>query len=162
MELRLLKLIVYFHLVAGGEAVGFIGYAYHSHEFMEHFVGHAFVAGGHGVRGDAVWTLIRDAHSDVDQFLAQRIESAGSHDLFQGLPRALESGGIVGQSFPEIVDEIRLARRANIIVHGANFERRVRIFNHALGAHGVSSEVSPDVWLLAVRESGGPGFNTGA
>jgi hypothetical protein len=36
-------------LVAGRQAVGFIGHAHDGHEFVEHFAGHAFALGRSGV-----------------------------------------------------------------------------------------------------------------
>src|SRR5579863_6640263 len=69
------------NLVAGREAVGFIGHAHDGHEFVKHFPGHALALRGSGMGSDAVRALVRGADRDIDQLLGQRVERAGRHNL---------------------------------------------------------------------------------
>ncbi len=81
------------------------------------------------MRRDAVRALVRYADRDVEKLLGKRVERSRGHDLLDGLPGALERRGIVGQGFPEIVDEVGLARGANIVVNRADLRRCVVVFD---------------------------------
>jgi hypothetical protein len=134
----LLELWVDLYLISRYELVGFVGHPDDGHHFFKHGIGHTFVLRRNGVARNAVSALVGYANGDVDHFFCQRVERAGSHDLLDRFPSALERSGIVPQRLPEIIDEIGFARSANVVVDGPNFRRRVFVFDEAEGRHGVS------------------------
>ena len=88
-------------------------------------VGHPLRAGRRGVRMDAIGAVVGDRNGDVDQFPSQGIKRSGrAHDRFHGVPGAFENLGLVGQTAPEIVDEVRLPGRPDIVED--RFDPRVR------------------------------------
>jgi hypothetical protein len=131
------ELLVDFNLIAGDELVRFVGHANDGLQLLEHSLGHAFFESGSGVRGDAIMAVVGDADGHVDEFLGKGIERAGAHNLLDAFPGALQGGGIVSDGFPEIVDPIRLAGGHDVVIDGANFGARVRIFNEAECRHGI-------------------------
>src|SRR5262245_36532784 len=82
--------LVDFDLIAGGEAVGFVGDADNRHHLGQHGVAHARFPGGSSVRGDTVAALVAGADRDVEHFLGQRVERAGRHDFLNVAPDAAE------------------------------------------------------------------------
>ncbi len=87
------------------------------------------------MRGDAVVAVVGDADGNVNQFLGERIERAGPHDLFQALPRALEQRGIVGDGLPEIINPIDFASGHDVVVNGAHFRCCVFVFDQSECGH---------------------------
>src|SRR5215469_12441131 len=87
------------------------------------------------MRSNAVAALIGDADRDVDHFFGQRIERTGSHDLLDVLPGAFQSGWVVGQSLPEIIDPVGLAGDHDVIVYLAYFGRGVLVLDEAESGH---------------------------
>ena len=134
---RRAELLVDFYLVAGDELVRLVGHPDDGLQLLEHGVGHAFFESGGRVRGDAVVAVVGDAYGDVDELLGEWIERAGTHDLFDAFPGALQSGGVVGDGLPEIVDPIRLAGGHDVVIDGANFGAGVCVFDEAKGGHEV-------------------------
>src|SRR5260370_282670 len=65
--------VVDFHLVSTGEAIGFVGHADHGHQFREHGAGHARLASGGGVRGNAIAAQVGGAHRDVEHLFGKRV-----------------------------------------------------------------------------------------
>ena len=137
---RRAELLVDFDLVAGDEFVGFVSHADDGLQLREHRVGHALFEGGGGVRRDAVVAIVGDADGDVEEFLGERIEGARAHDLFDAFPGALESGGIVGDGLPEIIDPICLACGHDVVVDSAHFRACVCVLDEAEGRHGILRE----------------------
>jgi hypothetical protein len=78
------------HAVARRERVRLARHADDCEELGELLVGHALLAGGGRVRGDAVLAAVRHRHGHVEELLRQRVEGARSHDLLDGLPGAPE------------------------------------------------------------------------
>jgi hypothetical protein len=134
-----LEAVVDFNLIAGDQFIGFVGHSDDGLQFVEHSVGHAFAACRGGMRSNAIVTVVSNADGDVEQFLGERIEgAAGSHDLFERFPGAFQSGGVVGNGFPEIVDPVGLAGGHNVVIDGANFRSCVVVFNECEGSHKIS------------------------
>src|ERR1700722_5881460 len=80
------------------------------------------------MRMDAIGAAVRYRNGDVDQFPSQGIErSGGAHDRFQAVPGAFENLGLVGQATPEIVDEIRLPGRPDIVENRFDLWVRFRL-----------------------------------
>ena len=114
-----LKFRVDFHLISSDEFVGFVGHADYGHHFFEHGVGHSFILCRDGVAGDAVSALVGYADGDVDEFLGERVEGAGSdHDLLDAGPGSFQDIGLVSQGSPEIVDEVGFSGRADVVEDG--------------------------------------------
>ena len=137
---RRAELLVNFHLVACHELIGLVGHADDGLQFRKHGVGHALFEGGGGVRCDAVVAIVSHTDGDVQEFLGQRIERAGTHDLLDAFPSALQCGGIVGDGLPEIVDPIGLARGHDVVVDGANFGACICVFDEAKSGHLILQE----------------------
>src|ERR1700689_3846417 len=78
--------LVDFHLVPRNQAIGFVGHPHYGHQLLELSVGHAFILCGSGMRGNAVITLVRDRHRDVDHLFGERIERSGALILFVVVP----------------------------------------------------------------------------
>src|SRR5216683_6187621 len=130
-----LEALVDFDLVAGDKLIGFIGHANDGLKLLEHSPGHAFAESGSGVRGDAVGTVVGDAHGDVDHFLGEWIERARGHDLLDAFPGAFEQGGIVRDGLPEIIDPIDFARGHDVVVNRAHFRAGVLVFDESECRH---------------------------
>jgi hypothetical protein len=82
-------------------------------------VGEALGSGRSGVGVDAVATAVGDGDGDVDELFSEWIECAGSdHDLLDAGPGALEEFGLVGESSPEVVDEVGFSRGADVVEDG--------------------------------------------
>jgi hypothetical protein len=124
------------NLIAGDELVGLVGHADDGLEFLEHFGSHAFAEGGGGMRVNAVLAIIGNADSDVEEFLGERIESAGSHDGFEIFPGALEESRVVSDGFPEIVDVVGFAGSQDVVVDGFDGRAGVLVFDEAESGHG--------------------------
>jgi len=75
--------------------------------------------------------MVRDRDGNVDQFLGERIERPGSHDLLECLPRSASADRIVRDRLPEIVDPVGLARGHDVVVDGADFGGGVGVFDKA-------------------------------
>lgn len=106
-------------LEGGGEGVGLGGHADDGEEFGVLVVGEAFGSGGGGVGVDAVGAAVGGGDGDVDELLGERVEGAGlDHDLLDAGPGALEDSGLVGEGSPEVVDEVGVARGADVVEDG--------------------------------------------
>jgi len=138
-----LELFIDWYAVPGDEAIGFVGHADDGHEFAEDFLGHAFIAGGGGVGGDAVVAAVGGADGDVDEFLDEGVEGAGGHDLLDGIPGAFEGLGIAGEGFPEIVDGGDFALGHDVVIDGADLWGGVLVFDEF---HGDSRRRTISVW----------------
>ena len=123
-------------LIAGDELVSFVGHADDLLEFLKHFRGHAFAEGRGGVGVNAILAVVGDTDSDVEEFLGEGIEGAGSHDGLEVFPGALKERGIVGDGLPEIVDVIGFARGHYVVVNGSDGGVGVLVFDEAEGGHG--------------------------
>ena len=101
------------------------GHAHHRQKIGILRVGHPLRAGRRRMRMDAIGAAVRYRNGDVDQFPSQGIKRSGrAHHRFQRVPGAFENLGLVGQAAPEIVDEVRLPGRPDIVEH--RFDLRVR------------------------------------
>ena len=87
------------------------------------------------MRGNAIVAVVGNADRHIDEFLRERIKGARSHDLLDAFPSAFKTGRIVGDSFPEIVDPIRLARGHDVVIDGANFRACFFVFDKSKGRH---------------------------
>ena len=134
---RRLKTIVNRDLITGDEFVGFVSHADDLLKFLEHLGRHAFGESGSGVGRDAVTAVICDADGDVEKFFREGIEGAGSHDGFEVFPGALEKDGIMGDSFPKIIDVVGLAGGHDVVVDGFHFWVGVFVFDEAEGGHEI-------------------------
>src|SRR5690606_37212399 len=72
----------------------------------------------------AVSAAIRHRDGDVDQLLRQGSERAGRHYRLHPLPRRLEKRRVMGERAPEIVDEVGLALRPDVVEDGAGLGPR--------------------------------------
>ena len=138
----MLELFVDFDLISGDKLVGFVGHPDDCLELVKHGVGHTFLACRRSVRSDAILALVGDTDGNVKHLLGERIERPGRHDLFDALPGALQSGGIVSDGLPEIVDPIRLASGHDVVINAADFRARVLIFDQSEGCHDLLPDVA--------------------
>jgi hypothetical protein len=153
---RRLEAVVDGHLIAGNELVGLVGHADHLLEFLEHFRRHAFAESRGGVRSDAVVAVVGDADGDVEQFLGERVESAGSHDGLEAFPGALQKNRIVGDGFPEIVDVIGFARGHDVVIDSFDGGTGIFVFDQTESGHENCSmhiEFCKE-WYLEFEEGG--------
>ncbi len=97
------------HAVANGQAIGLVGQTDNGQQFTELLLCHALGFGTRSVGGNAVATIVGDAHGHVDEFLGERIQRAVAHHLLDVAPDALQGLGVMRQDFPEIVYPVRLA-----------------------------------------------------
>src|SRR5579864_1943029 len=85
---QLFEAFVYRNAIAVGQPVRFIRHADDGDEFAQHISRHAEPLCRRAVRGRAILAAVADADREVDEFLGQRIERAGRHDLLEALPGA--------------------------------------------------------------------------
>jgi hypothetical protein len=88
-------------------------------------IGHALRASARCVRMNAVTTTMSNRNCHVEHFLDLGLEGAGRHHLFDALPGPAKCFRIVSQRAPKVVDEIRLARLANVIEDYPRFMREL-------------------------------------
>lgn len=89
------------------ETICFRRHAENSKKFRILFVGQALGTSRRRMRMNAVATAIRSRHSDVHQFFRERVEHAWfDHDLPDARPCPFKQVRVVGESTPEIVNEI--------------------------------------------------------
>jgi|HubBroStandDraft_2_1064218.scaffolds.fasta_scaffold29752_6 hypothetical protein len=143
-----LETVVDRNLIAGNEFVGFVGHADDLLEFFEDFGSHAFGKGGGGVGSDAVVAIVGDADGDVEEFLGEWIDCAGSHNGFEGFPGALEEDGIVSDGAPEIVDVVGFASGHDVVVDGFHFGAGVLVIDETKSGH----ENSPSIRGMSAEE----------
>ena len=99
---------------------------------------HALGTRGRGMGMDAVAASIGNGDGDVDHLLRQRVElRRGCHHSLHLGPGALQQVGIERQGTPEVIDEVGLAGRADVVEY--RFDSRIcfrirRLFD---GGHGV-------------------------
>jgi hypothetical protein len=84
---------------------------------------------------DAVGAAVGDADRNVDHFLVQRVQGAGSHHLLHAAPSALQQIGLNRQRFPEVGDPVSLARLHDVVIHVANFGACLPVFDEFDGRH---------------------------
>ena len=110
------KLRIDRYLESGGEGVGLGRHTDDSEEFGVLLFRETLCPGRGSVGLDAVAAVVGDGDGDVDQFLGERIEGAGfDHDLLDAGPGSLEEFGLVGESAPEVIDEIGFSGGANVV-----------------------------------------------
>ena len=104
------------------------GHAHHRQKIGILRVGHPLRARRGRMRMDAIGAAVRYRNGDVDQFPSQGIKRSGrAHHRFQRVPGAFENLGLVGQAAPEIVDEVRLPGRPDIVENCFDLRLRFRL-----------------------------------
>ena len=110
------KLRVDRDLESGGEGVGLGRHADDSEEFGVLLFGETLCPGRGSVGMNAVAAVVGDGDSNVDQLFGERIERAGlDHDSLDAGPGSLEEIGLVGESAPEVINEIGFAGDADVV-----------------------------------------------
>ena len=75
----------------------------------------------HPAPRNAIATLIANTHGEVHEFLSERIERPGRHNLLDVFPCTLQRGRIVCDRLPKVIDPVRLARGHDVVVDGFHF-----------------------------------------
>src|ERR1700730_10965437 len=130
--------VVNFYLIPCNQAIGFVRHTDYRHQFFELRIGHPFMDCGSGMRSDAIVALVGHGEGNVNDLFGERIERSGSHNLLYIFPSPLQHHGVMRDCLPEITDPVRLARRHDVVVNGANFSARVSIFDKAKDRHRAS------------------------
>src|SRR5882757_3676767 len=98
------------------------------------------------MRRDAVLATVRHADRHINEFFGERVERARAHDFLRICPHTPQRRGMMRQYFPVVVDPIGFAGGHDVVVHGANLRRRVRVLDGrrgradcAGGAHGTTA-----------------------
>jgi hypothetical protein len=118
-----------------GQRVGLVGHTDNGYQLGEHFAVHALRPRGRRMGVDAVGAAVGDADCNIDQFLGQRVQGAGSHHLLHAVPGALQQLGLNRRRFPEVVDPVRLARLHDVVIQVAYFGACLLLFDEFDGRH---------------------------
>jgi aldehyde dehydrogenase (NAD+) len=97
------------------------------HQLAEHRVAHAEFSRRRRVRTNAVLAPVCGAHRDGDHFFGQRVQSAGSHDFLDALPRTAQQVRVMGDRSPEVRHEVDSPALHDVVIDSAHFGARVFI-----------------------------------
>jgi hypothetical protein len=105
-------------------------------QFIVFSLGHAIGPRSHSVGMDAVAAAMGDRHRHIEHFLDLGFQHARRHHILDALPGPAQRPGIVCQRAPEVVDEIRLPRLADVVEDGARLAGKFIVGKQLDGRHG--------------------------
>ena len=117
-----LEALVRFHLQPDRQTITGVRERDDFGQLRKHFVIEPVLAGGEGMRVDAVITVVVDTDREVDQLLGKWIQPGRLHHDFPHLaPEALQHRRIRGECAPDVVDVIGIARLHDVVEHRPYF-----------------------------------------